>query len=129
MCEGAVDFQARDGSAARVAYRRAGRGPAVVLIHGVGLQKAIWEPQMEVLVADHDVMSIDMPGHGASTRPPEGPRLADYADAVVRLDQQVGEGATGVAGEAERYPSGHDTDSSGVLDRVGAAAARRRMVV
>lgn len=85
MSEGAIDFQARDGSAAHVAYRRAGRGPAVVLIHGVGLQKAIWGPQIDSLVADHDVIAMDMLGHGGSSRPPEAPCLADYANAVVAL--------------------------------------------
>ncbi len=90
MFEGAISFQARDGTAASVAYRRAGQGPAVVLIHGVGLQKAIWGPQMDALVADHDVIAIDMPGHGASARPPEAPRLSDFADAVLALLDGLG---------------------------------------
>ena len=90
MSEGAVEFGARDGGTARVAYRRAGTGPAVVLIHGVGLQKAIWGPQMEALAAGHDVIAMDMPGHGGSSRPPEQPRLSDYSDALLALLDGLG---------------------------------------
>ena len=84
MSDGGVEFRARNG-AARVAYRRAGRGPTVVLIHGVGLGKAIWDPQVAALEADHDVIAMDMPGHGGSSLPSEAPHLSDYADAVVAL--------------------------------------------
>ena len=85
MSEESVGFLARDGVAAHVAYSRAGKGPTVLLIHGVGLQKTIWEPQIEALAADHDVIAVDMPGHGRSSRPPEAPRLSDYADAVLAV--------------------------------------------
>ena len=46
------------------------RGAPVVLIHGVGLRGAIWAPQVEALRADHDVIAVDMPGHGGSSPPP-----------------------------------------------------------
>ena len=100
MSEGAVEFQARDGAGARVAYRRAGTGPAVVLIHGVGLQKAIWDPQVEALLADHDVIAMDMPGHGGSSRPPEQPHLSDYADAVLALLDGLGIARVHVVGHS-----------------------------
>ncbi len=99
MSEGVIDFEARDG-AARVAYRRAGTGPAVVLIHGVGLQKAIWGPQMNALVADHDVVAVDMPGHGGSSRPPEAPCLSDYADALLALLDGLGIARAHVVGHS-----------------------------
>ena len=100
MSEGAVEFQGRDGLESRVAYRRAGAGPAVVLIHGVGLQKAIWGPQMDALVADHDVIAMDMPGHGKSSQPPEAPVLADYADAVLALLDGLGIARAHVVGHS-----------------------------
>ena len=100
MSEDSIDFKARDGASARVAYRRAGRGPAVVLIHGVGLQKAIWKPQMDALEVDHDVIAMDMPGHGGSTRPPEAPCLSDYADAVLALLNGLGVARAHVVGHS-----------------------------
>lgn len=100
MSEGAVSFQARDATAACIAYRRAGQGPAVVLIHGVGLQKAIWGPQMDALVTDYDVIAIDMPGHGGSSRPPEAPRLSDYSDALLALLDGLGIARAHVVGHS-----------------------------
>ncbi len=80
-----VGYRDRNGGEARVAYRRAGNGVAVVLIHGVGLQGAIWEPQVEDLAIDHDVIAVDMLGHGASSLPPAETRLFHYADAILAL--------------------------------------------
>ncbi len=67
----------------KVGYLRAGAGPTVVLIHGVGMNAQIWAPQIAALAAHHDVIAIDMLGHGRSLLPPEPPALADYADAVI----------------------------------------------
>lgn len=61
--------------------------PSLVLLHGVGLDRSVWEP-LTALVSDrYDVLAPDLPGHG--TQPPVGPglSLADLADAVAaRLD-------------------------------------------
>ena len=55
----------------------------MVLIHGVGLQGAIWQPQIAAMQADHDIIAMDMPGHGGSSLPPADPTLAHYADAIL----------------------------------------------
>lgn len=70
---------------AGVAYLRAGRGSPVVLIHGVGMNADVWAPQMDALSRHHDVIAMDMPGHGASDLPPEDAVLGDYYDAVIGL--------------------------------------------
>jgi pimeloyl-ACP methyl ester carboxylesterase/flavin reductase (DIM6/NTAB) family NADH-FMN oxidoreductase RutF len=85
MCDGEVSYHDRKGETLRVGYRRGGQGPTVVLIHGVGLQKSIWTPQFKALQGDYDVIAVDMLGHGASSRPPASPQLADYADAVLAV--------------------------------------------
>ncbi|MEX3016182.1 alpha/beta fold hydrolase [Gymnodinialimonas hymeniacidonis] len=43
---------------------RAGDGPQVVLLHGVGLRSEAWNAQIDALSATHSVIAIDMPGHG-----------------------------------------------------------------
>ncbi len=43
---------------------RAGDGPQVVLLHGVGLRSEAWNAQIDALRATHNVIAIDMPGHG-----------------------------------------------------------------
>ena len=37
-----------------------------MLIHGVGMQSAAWDPQVDVLSKTHHVIAIDLPGHGDS---------------------------------------------------------------
>jgi pimeloyl-ACP methyl ester carboxylesterase/flavin reductase (DIM6/NTAB) family NADH-FMN oxidoreductase RutF len=90
MSDGRVSYPNRHGDAAHVGYRRTGHGPAVVLIHGVGLQKGVWEPQAAALETDYDVIALDLPGHGSSSRPPASPRLADYADAIRAVLDEFG---------------------------------------
>lgn len=50
----------------KLAFREAGSGWPVVLIHGVGMQSAAWMPQIETLSKTHRVIAFDMPGHGGS---------------------------------------------------------------
>jgi pimeloyl-ACP methyl ester carboxylesterase len=45
---------------------RAGSGPALVLIHGLGGSLTNWEPVIELLAAERDVIAVDMPGFGRS---------------------------------------------------------------
>lgn len=49
-----------------LSFRVAGSGPPLVLVHGVGLSAAIWQPQIDALSKTHRVIVLDMPGHGDS---------------------------------------------------------------
>ena len=51
---------------ARLAYEVTGEGPAVVLVHGFGLDRRMWDPQAEHLAARHRVVRYDCRGFGAS---------------------------------------------------------------
>lgn len=64
-------------------YRRSGSGSAIVLLHGLGMQNSVWQPQVDILAKDFDVVTFDMLGHGQSSLPPERPSLSDYADQVL----------------------------------------------
>jgi pimeloyl-ACP methyl ester carboxylesterase len=52
----------------RVAFRRAGSGPTIFLIHGITNSGQSWEPTMRLLARDFDVVAPDLPGHGESDR-------------------------------------------------------------
>lgn len=65
-----------------IAYRSAGSGPPLVLLHGVLVDSRSWQPQLEGLAADFTVIAWDAPGCGSSSDPPESFRLPDYADCV-----------------------------------------------
>ena len=62
--------------------RVAGAGPPLVLIHGVGLDHTMWDPVVEVLAQQHQVLRYDLLGHGSSDDPPGPRRLNDF---VVQL--------------------------------------------
>lgn len=60
-------------------YWSEGKGPALVLIHGVGLRAEAWAAMMPLLAAHFTVFAVDMPGHGAS--PLSSTRtLSDYTE-------------------------------------------------
>src|SRR3954452_13328302 len=52
-----------------VAYRMAGSGPVLLLIHGMAGTNAVWEDVFPELTTDHTVIAPDLPGHGASGAP------------------------------------------------------------
>lgn len=41
--------------------------PTLVLVHGWGLNSAIWAPLIEMLSVEFDCLGIDLPGYGAET--------------------------------------------------------------
>jgi pimeloyl-ACP methyl ester carboxylesterase len=51
---------------ARLVYEVAGDGPAVILIHGFGLDMRMWDPQVGPLAARFKVVRYDCRGFGAS---------------------------------------------------------------
>ena len=52
----------------RMAFRRAGKGETILLIHGITNSCQSWEPAMTRLARDYDVIAPDLPGHGDSDR-------------------------------------------------------------
>ena len=56
--------------------------PALVLLHGVGLDHTMWAPAAALLQDDFDVLALDLPGHGGRPPAPDGVTLGDLADAV-----------------------------------------------
>lgn len=54
-----------------VAWREAGLGDLVVLLHGLGGSRISWEPQLTALSTDYRVAAWDLPGYGASPPLPD----------------------------------------------------------
>lgn len=55
-----------------VAFERRGNGSPLVLLHGIGHRWQAWEPVLDALSAEHDVIAVDLPGFGRSPLLPEG---------------------------------------------------------
>lgn len=49
-----------------IGYDRRGSGEPLVLVHGLGGTRRIWLPVLEMLAAERDVVSVDLPGFGES---------------------------------------------------------------
>ncbi len=49
-----------------LAFDRAGSGPPLVLLHGVGHRRQAWHPVLDRLTPHRDVIMVDLPGHGES---------------------------------------------------------------
>ncbi|ESX53190.1 MULTISPECIES: alpha/beta fold hydrolase [unclassified Mesorhizobium] len=92
---------ARQGTAPDgTGFIRAGVGAPVLFIHGVGMNAAIWQPQLERMAGRFDAIAIDMLGHGQSPLPPQDPELADYADQAIRLLDHLGLDKVSVVGHS-----------------------------
>jgi len=74
----------------RVAYRLAGSGPPILLIHGITSSSATWETAGRALARRHTVVAPDLVGHGESGRPRGEYSMGAFAsgirDLVVALD-------------------------------------------
>lgn len=57
----------------------------IVFIHGVGLNQAVWEPQIDFFKEDHCLISYDIYGHGNSPEPKTDVTLSDYASQLEEL--------------------------------------------
>ena len=63
-------------------YEVAGRGPAVVLVHGLGGFGASWRHTIEALASRATVYAVDLPGFGRSGKPRTHYRLGYFARAL-----------------------------------------------
>jgi pimeloyl-ACP methyl ester carboxylesterase len=81
-----------------VAYRRAGDGPPLVLLHGAAEDGRVWRPQLAALSDEFTVVAWDEPGAGRSSDVPGGFGLADYADCLASLVETLALGRVHVGG-------------------------------
>jgi 3-oxoadipate enol-lactonase len=82
---------------ARLAYQVAGDGPAVVLVHGFGLDMRMWEAQARNLAARYQVVSYDCRGFGSSG--PFDPAVGyTHAGDLLALLEHLGIGQAVLAG-------------------------------
>ena len=75
----------------KLAWREAGKGPALVFIHGMGGNSRNWETQYAQFSDRYRVIGWDAPGYGESDGwPTDEPRVADYTAKLAALLNSVG---------------------------------------
>lgn len=95
--EGPMELVRIDGGL-RIAVRRAGEGPAVLLLHGAVSDGREWRAQLDALSDEFTVVAWDAPGCGGSDDAPHGFGLEDYADCVACLADAMSLGRPHLAG-------------------------------
>lgn len=71
------------------AYDVTGEGPPVVLIHGLGLSRRLWDAHLAAF-AGCGVLNYDLYGHGQSSRSPNEASLSVLADQLAALMDHIG---------------------------------------
>lgn len=66
----------------RRAFVLTGRGPALLLLHGVACDHTTWDRVVEPLSQEHTVIAPDLLGHGQSDRPRADYTLGGYANGM-----------------------------------------------
>lgn len=73
-----------------IAYRKAGQGSALILLHGFLCDSRCWRLQLTGLSHQFRVVAWDAPGAGSSSDPPETFTTADYAHCLASLLNALG---------------------------------------
>jgi len=81
-------------------YVSAGRGPAVVLLHGLGGFAESWRRTVEALAPRHTVIALDLPGFGHSAKPQAHYGLGFFADALGGFLDGLGLGSVSLVGHS-----------------------------
>jgi pimeloyl-ACP methyl ester carboxylesterase len=73
-----------------IAYREAGQGPALVLLHGFLCDSRCWRRQLAGLSDSFRVVAWDAPGAGSSSDPPDTFTTTNYARCLARFLDALG---------------------------------------
>ena len=85
-----------------IEYDRMGEGEPLLLLHGTGGSRRHWRPVVDGLAARHDVIAVDLPGHGQSDPPQAGRDHSPvgYAAQLVEFLDELGIERAHVAGDS-----------------------------
>lgn len=83
-----------------VAYRAAGSGPPLVLLHGGLVDSRVWSREIGAFTDGFRVIAWDAPGCGRSADPPPDITLDGYADRVAGLVEALGLGPAHILGHS-----------------------------
>ncbi|MCI2422250.1 alpha/beta fold hydrolase [Saccharopolyspora sp. K220] len=79
-----------DGPSGRIAYRRTGSGPPLVLLHPLALSGRVWDPVVDQLADHFDTIAPDARGHGQSGWDRAEFGVTELADDIVALLDGLG---------------------------------------
>ncbi|TPQ18452.1 alpha/beta fold hydrolase [Streptomyces sporangiiformans] len=68
-----------------LSYARVGTGEPLLLLHGIGHHRQAWDPVVDILAAERDVIAVDLPGCGDSPALPD-----DFAHDLPTMNTVLG---------------------------------------
>jgi 3-oxoadipate enol-lactonase len=77
---------------------RVGRGPPLVLLHCLGVDRRLWEIAAAGLSEQFELVAYDFPGHGASPVPAAGYTIEDLSEQLAALLETEGLGRIHLSG-------------------------------
>ena len=83
-----------------LAHVRRGSGPPLALIHGIGSQWQMWEPVLDRVAREREVVALDLPGFGASDNHRARPTVEALAAAAAEFLDGLGLASAHVAGNS-----------------------------
>jgi pimeloyl-ACP methyl ester carboxylesterase len=84
----------------RRAYVKAGSGPALLLLHGLGCDHTTWLPVIDALSRRYTVIAPDLLGHGASDKPRADYSVGGFANGMRDLLTVLGVDTATVVGHS-----------------------------
>ncbi len=88
--EGALRVRYANIHGYRRAYIKAGNGPALLLIHGIGDSSDTWRSVADLLAQHHTVVAPDLLGHGRSEKPRADYTVGGFANGMRDLLSVLG---------------------------------------
>jgi pimeloyl-ACP methyl ester carboxylesterase len=83
-----------------LAHVRRGSGPPLALIHGIGSQWQMWQPVLDRVGREREVVALDLPGFGDSEEHRARPTVQALADVAAEFLDGLGFGGAHVAGNS-----------------------------
>jgi len=95
-------------------YSDQGKGPAIIMVHGIGARRSLWDPLTAALQKRYRCISYDLRGHGESPMPAGAFGLDELVDDLEALRRRLGIAQAHIIGHslggmigpayARRYP-------------------------
>jgi len=106
-----------------VSFERRGSGPPVVLVHGIGSRWQVFEPILDRLAREREVVAVDLPGFGGTpVDPAVTPGPVGYAAWLTELLESLGVARPHVVGSSMGGGVALELGRAGVASRVTAFA-------
>ncbi len=83
-----------------LAHVRRGSGPPLVLIHGIGSQWQMWQPVLDRVTREREVVALDLPGFGDSEEHRARPTVEALAGVAAEFLDGLGLAGAHVAGNS-----------------------------